>query len=617
MSTKFTLKDHFTEGRIVNDRLIFSVLFAGLLFAVVMVRLAVLQVVEHEHFDSLADRNRVDILPLGPQRGLIYDRNGIVLAENIPSFSLEITPENVPDMESTLTELGRLFAMPDLELEEIREQIKKQRRFRQFTFRQRLTEQEVALFSVNRHKLPGVDVVGRLIRHYPQGALFAHTVGYVGRINERDQKSIDLQDYKGTLQIGKTGIEKQYEDLLHGTVGLQKVETNVQGRIIRELENNPAISGKDLFLNLDVNLQRVAADALGEYNGAVVAIEPKTGAVLAMVSKPDYDPNLFVLGISTKDYGELRDSVEMPLFNRSLRGRYPPGSTLKPFVALAGLELGVVTEQTESFCPGWFKLPGQDHKYRCWKHSGHGHVDLKKSIAQSCDIYFYDLANALGIDRLHSFLDLFDFGQKTGIDLPSESKGLSPSREWKRATRNQAWYPGETVISGIGQGFNQTTPTQLAHATAVLAMRGVTVPPQVARATRSSGQSELELLNNESAETLPMESSRHWEAIIDSMVEVIHGTRGTARHIGKGLDFEIAGKTGTAQVFGIKQDEKYDAETLAKKLHDHALFIAFAPADAPEIVVAVVAENGGSGSRTAAPIARKVIDQYFGITPSE
>ncbi len=617
MSTKFTLKDHFTEGRIVNDRLIFSVLFAGLLFAVVMVRLAVLQVVEHEHFDSLADRNRVDILPLGPQRGLIYDRNGIVLAENIPSFSLEITPENVPDMESTLTELGRLFAMPDLELEEIREQIKKQRRFRQFTFRQRLTEQEVALFSVNRHKLPGVDVVGRLIRHYPQGALFAHTVGYVGRINERDQKSIDLQDYKGTLQIGKTGIEKQYEDLLHGTVGLQKVETNVQGRIIRELENNPAISGKDLFLNLDVNLQRVAADALGEYNGAVVAIEPKTGAVLAMVSKPDYDPNLFVLGISTKDYGELRDSVEMPLFNRSLRGRYPPGSTLKPFVALAGLELGVVTEQTESFCPGWFKLPGQDHKYRCWKHSGHGHVDLKKSIAQSCDIYFYDLANALGIDRLHSFLDLFDFGQKTGIDLPSESKGLSPSREWKRATRNQAWYPGETVISGIGQGFNQTTPIQLAHATAVLAMRGVTVPPQVARATRSSGQSELELLNNESAETLPMESSRHWEAIIDSMVEVIHGTRGTARHIGKGLDFEIAGKTGTAQVFGIKQDEKYDAETLAKKLHDHALFIAFAPADAPEIVVAVVAENGGSGSRTAAPIARKVIDQYFGITPSE
>ena len=617
MSTKFTLKDHFTEGRLINDRLIFSVLFACLLFLIIMVRLAILQVLEHEHFDSLADRNRVDILPIAPQRGLIYDRNGIVLAENIPSFSLELTPENVPDMETTLNVLGQLFSVAESDLDEIKIQINKQRGFRQFVFRQRLTEQEVAQFSVNRHKLPGVDVVGRLIRHYPQGALFAHTVGYVGRINERDQKNIDLQDYKGTQQIGKTGIEKQYEDLLHGTVGFQKIETNVQGRMVRELENSPAVSGKDLFLNLDVNLQRVAAKALGEFNGAVVAMDPKSGAVLAMVSKPDFDPNLFVTGISNKNYSALRDSIDMPLFNRTLRGRYPPGSTLKPFVALAGLELGIVTEQTQSFCPGWFKLPGQDHRYRCWKSHGHGHVDLKKSISQSCDVYFYDLANALGIDHLHSFLDLFDFGHKTGVDVPSESKGLSPSKEWKRATRNQTWYPGETVISGIGQGFNQTTPVQLAHATGILAMRGVNVIPQVARAIRSSGQSELELIEKKVAANLPMENSRHWEAVIDSMVEVVHGVRGTARHIGKGISFKIAGKTGTAQVFGIKQDEKYDAETLAKRLHDHALFIAFAPAEAPEIVVAVVAENGGSGSRTAAPIARKIIDQYMGVEPSE
>jgi penicillin-binding protein 2 len=617
MSTRFTLKDHFRESRLVNDRLIFAMLFVGVLFLIIMVRLAILQVVEHEHFDNLANKNRVDILPLPPQRGLIYDRNGIVLAENIPSFSLEITPENVPNMEWTLNELAQLFAVSEDELAEIKEQIKQQRRFRQFVFRQRLTEEEVALFSVNRHKLPGVDVVGRLIRHYPQGALFAHTVGYVGRINERDQKGIELQNYKGTQQIGKTGIEKQYEDLLHGTVGFQKIETNVQGRMVRELENFPAISGQDLFLNLDVNLQRVASDALGDFNGAVVALEPKTGAVLAMVSKPDFDPNLFVLGISSKQYGALRDSPDMPLFNRTLRGRYPPGSTLKPFVALAGLELGLVTEQTKSFCPGWFTLPGQDHRYRCWKSHGHGHVDLKTAISQSCDVYFYDLANALGIDRLHAFLDLFDFGHRTGVDIPSESKGLSPSREWKRASRNQTWYPGETVISGIGQGFNQTTPTQLAHATGVLAMRGVNMVPQIARATRKSGQGELELLAKEPANSLPMEDSRHWEAVIDSMVEVVHGTRGTARHIGKDIPFKIAGKTGTAQVFGIKQDEKYDADTLEKKLHDHALFIAFAPADAPEIAVAVVAENGGSGSRTAAPIARKVIDQYFGIEPHE
>jgi len=617
MSTRFTLKNHSNENRLINDRLIFAALFAGLLFIIVMVRLAVLQVVEYEHFDSLSNKNRIDISPLPPQRGLIYDRNGIVLAENIPSFSLEITPENVPNLDDTLTTLAALFSVSEVDITKIRKQIKQQRRFRQFTFRQRLTEEEVAVFSVNRHTLPGVEVVGRLIRHYPQGALFAHTVGYVGRINERDQKNIDLKAYKGTQQIGKTGIEKQYESLLHGSVGYQQVETNVQGRTVRELQNVSSTSGQDLFLNLDINLQRVAAEALGEFNGAVVALVPKTGAVLAMVSKPDFDPNPFVLGISTKEYGALRDSIDMPLFNRTLRGRYPPGSTLKPFVALAGLELGLVTEQTKSFCPGWFSLPGQDHRYRCWKKHGHGHVDLKSSISQSCDVYFYDLANALGIDRLHSFLDFFDFGHRTGIDIPSESKGLSPSREWKRASRNQTWYPGETVISGIGQGFNQTTPIQLAHATAILAMRGINVRPQVARAIRKSGQSELELIEKELAESLPMEDSQHWEAVIDSMVDVVHGTRGTARHIGKNIPFKIAGKTGTAQVFGIKQDEKYDAETLAKKLHDHALFIAFAPADNPEIVVAVVAENGGSGSRTAAPIARKVIDQYFGISPSE
>ena len=617
MSSRFALKDHFRESRLVNERLIVAALIAGLLFIVVMVRLAVLQVVEHEHFNSLSNQNRVDMGPLPPQRGLIYDRNGVILAENIPTFSLELTPENVHDLDSTLAELALLFSMTDEEIVDIKGRIKRQRGFRQFVFRQRLTEKEVAVFSVNRHRFPGVDVVGRLIRHYPQGALFAHTVGYVGRINERDQKRIDAKNYKGTQQIGKTGVERYYEDLLHGQVGYRQVETNVQGRIVRDLQNEPSTPGQDLFLHLDVNLQRVAAEALGEFNGAVVAIEPTTGGVLTMVSKPDFDPNLFVTGISTKNYSVLRDSIDRPLFDRTLRGHYPPGSTLKPFVALAGLELGVVNEQTESFCPGWFTLPGQDHRYRCWKSHGHGKVDLKTSISQSCDVYFYDLAHTLGIDRLHDFLDIFDFGHRTGIDVPSESRGLSPSSEWKRTRRNQAWYPGETVISGIGQGFNQTTPIQLAHATAILAMRGVNVSPNVARASRKNGDSELQLIPTEHAEASPMENSQNWEAVIDSMVEVVHGKRGTARHVGVGLPFKMAGKTGTAQVFGIKQDEKYDAETLAKKLHDHALFTAFAPADKPEIVIAVVVENGGSGSRTAAPIARKIIDQYFGIIADE
>ena len=617
MSTRFTLKDHFREGRLVNDRLIFSAILAGILFTIIMARLAILQVVEHEHFNVLSNKNRVDFEPLPPQRGLIYDRNGVVLAENIPTFSLELIPEKVESMDDTLAELTLLFALSADDVTEIRKTIKQQRRFSHVVIRQRLTEQEVALFSVNRHRFSGVDVVGRLIRHYPHGALFAHTVGYVGRINQRDQKNIDEKDYKGTLQIGKTGVEKEYESLLHGQVGYQQVETNVQGRVVRELSSESSLAGQALFLHLDINLQRVASEALADYNGAIVALEVKTGGILAMVSRPDFNPNSFVSGISTKEYGSLRDSIDRPLFDRALRGHYPPGSTLKPFVALAGLELGTITSSSKTFCPGWYTLPDKDHRYRCWKSHGHGQVDLKKSLAQSCDVYFYDLANSLGIDSLHGFLDLFGFGHRTGIDLPGESRGLSPSREWKAIARNQVWYPGETLISGIGQGFNQTTPVQLAQATAMLAMRGVNVVPQVARATRANDAVELNLLSTKNADSLPIVNNQHWETIIDAMVEVTAGKRGTARAVGKDLPFKVAGKTGTAQVFGIKQDEKYDAETLAKKLHDHALFIAFAPADNPEFVVVVVAENGGSGSGTAAPMARKMINQYFGIVANE
>lgn len=617
MSSRFVLKDHVNESRLVNDRLIFAAVFAGLLFVVLVVRLGVLQVVDHEHFNFLSNKNRVDIEPLPPQRGLIYDRNGVVLAENIPTFSLEMIPEKVVDIELVLTELATLFALSQDEIEDIADTVKQQRRFRQVVIRQRLTEEEVAIFSANRHRFPGVDVVGRLIRHYPHGALFAHSVGYVGRINERDQANIDEKNYKGTLQIGKTGVEKYYESLLHGTVGYQQVETNVQGRIVRELNSEPSISGQALYLNLDIQLQRVASEALGEYNGAVVAMDPRSGGILAMVSKPDFDPNLFVSGISRKDYAELRDSIDRPLFDRALRGHYPPGSTLKPFVALSGLELGAIHEHSKTYCPGWYTLPGKDHRYRCWKAHGHGRVDLKQGMAQSCDVYYYDLANTLGIDRMHGFLDLFGFGRRSGIDIPSESAGLSPSSKWKREARNQVWYPGETLISGIGQGFNQTTPVQLAYATSLLAMKGVNTLPQVARGSRDDTGSSLNLMPVKTGDSLPIEDIGHWEVVIDSMVEVTVGQRGTGRSVGLNLPFKVAGKTGTAQVFGIKQHEKYDEETLEKKLHDHALFIAFAPVENPEFVVAVVAENGGSGSKTAAPVARKMIDQYFGIVADE
>jgi len=617
MSTRFTLKDPVNESRLVNDRLIVAAILALILFSILLFRLSILQVVEHEHFNVLSDKNRVDIAPLVPQRGLIYDRNGVVLAENIPTFSLELVPEKVPDIDFTLAELASLFSLSDEDVTELKVRIKQQRRFRDIVVRQRLTEQEVAVFAANRHRFLGVEVVGRLIRHYPHGALFAHTVGYVGRINQRDQAQIDAKKYKGTLQIGKTGVEKYYEALLHGDVGYQRVESNVQGRIVRELAYEPSLQGESLYLNLDIHLQRVAAEALMDYNGSIVAMDAKTGGILAMVSKPDFDPNLFVSGISQRDYSVLRDSIDRPLFDRSIRGHYPPGSTLKPFVALAGLELGIVTPETKTFCPGWYTLPGKDHRYRCWKSHGHGSMDLKQSVAQSCDVYYYDLADRMGIDQMHGFLDLFGFGRRSGVDLPSEGKGLSPSSKWKREARNQVWYPGETLISGIGQGFNQTTPLQLAYATSVLANRGMNVLPQIVRGTRQAEQSELSLLPVKQEESLPIVEGTNWQEVIDSMIEVTDGARGTARSVGRDLPFKVAGKTGTAQVFGIKQDEKYDAETLEKKLHDHALFIAFAPADDPEFVVAVVVENGGRGSKTAAPMARKMIDQYFGMPSNE
>ena len=617
MKNRLTLKDHFRESRLVNDRLIFSAIFTGVLFAIIFARLAILQVVEYEHFKTLSHNNRVDIQPLPPQRGLIYDRNGVVLAENIPTFSLELTPESVHSVDSILTTLAELFSLSSDDVAEIKKTISEQRGFSQVVIRKSLTEKEVALFSVNQHKLTGVDVVARLIRHYPHGALFAHTIGYVGRLNERDQKSVDRKEYRGTLQIGKTGVEKEYENLLHGKVGYRHIETNVQGRTIRELTREPSNPGQELFLHLDINLQKVASEVLADYNGAIVALELKTGGVLAMVSKPDFNPNSFVSGISSKEYNLLRDSADRPLFDRSIRGHYPPASTLKPFVALAGLESGLIKSNSKTFCPGWYKLPGHDHRYRCWKTHGHGIVGLKESLAQSCDVYFYDLANSMGIDQLHGFLDLFGFGHLTGIDVPSESAGLSPSKEWKVKAKNQVWYPGETLISGIGQGFNQTTPIQLAQATAILAMRGEHIKPKVARAIRAHNADELTLLSGESAESLPVINKKHWESVVDSMVEVTKGRRGTARLLGKTLPFNVAGKTGTAQVFGIKQNQKYDVETLEKKLQDHALFVGFAPAENPEFVVVVVAENGGSGSKVAAPMAKRMIEEYFGLVAND
>ena len=612
MYSQVILDDNLRETSLVNDRLIFAALFAIILFTVVITRLVILQIMEYEYFDSLSNKNHVDIGALPPQRGLIFDRNGMILAENIPTFSLELIPEQVVDIDKTLSNLAMILSLSSDNVTELKQHINNQRRFDRVVVQKILTEREVATLSVNLHRFPGVDIVGRLIRHYPHGNLFAHTVGYVGRINKHDQETIDELNYKGTMWIGKTGVERYYEKILHGIVGNRKIETNVQGRVVRESQVVASLAGNDLFLHLDLNLQKVASRELGDHQGSVVALDPRTGGILAMVSKPNFNPNDFVTGMSKKEYTILKDSTDRPLFDRTLKGYYPPGSTLKPFVALAGLEFSVIDEYMQIFDPGWFALPEQNHRYHCWSAEGHGYVDLKTSIVQSCDVYFYNLANTLGIDRMHNFLDLFGFGHRTGIDLPSESKGLSPSQQWKRVNRNLSWYPGETLISAIGQGFHQTTPLQLAQATAILAMRGINnALPQVLRYRRKYGEDEMQLQLVIRMDSLETVNNKNWDIVIGSMIEVVHGEHGTARHIGKKLPFKIAGKTGTSQVFSLKQGEVYNEDNLAKELHDHALFIAFAPAERPEFVVAIVIENGGSGSKVAAPIADAMITNYL------
>lgn len=611
MKPLHTIKDIAAEAGIVRGRVIAACVTVLLLAGVLVARMAQLQVVEYEHFSTLSEDNRVKIVPLAPTRGLIYDRNGVELAQNTPTFSLEIVPENVDDMTELLAELGKLVEISDEDSERFRSMLKKKRPFQSVPLRYRLSEEEVARISVNRHRFPGADVQARLTRSYPLGASAVHLLGYVGSMNEEDLQSVDAAEYRGTTHIGKTGVEQAYESLLHGRPGFQHVETNAQGRILRVLERSDPTPGSNVYLTVDASLQAVAERALGGENGAVVAVDPATGGLLAFASMPVYDPNLFVDGIDSKTYRKLLASPERPLFNRALNGQYPPGSTVKPFVGLAGLELEQVSKDHELFCPGWFRLPGRERRYRDWKKWGHGKVNVTRSIVESCDVYYYTLAHEMGIEQLHDYLTLFGFGQRTGIDLHGESAGLMPSEEWKRRSKGQAWFPGETLITGIGQGFTLATPLQLAMATATLSTRGVRLRPQIVlRREDAVSQSSVDLVP-ETLDTIAPHLEANWQTIINAMADVVHGPRGTARRIGVGATYRIAGKTGTAQVFGIAQDEEYDAEKLDKKLLDHALFIAFAPVDNPRIAVAVLVENGGSGSRAAAPIARKVMDHYF------
>ncbi len=603
------LKDHRAEQRLFARRAAFAAALAALAIGAVAARLVQLQVLEHRRYSTLSHENRVRLVPLPPPRGLIFDRNGTPVAENRPAYRLEVVPEEVPDLDALLERLGRIVALRPIDVERFRALVARKPPFEAVPLRLRLSEAEAARFAVHRHEFPGVDIAVRPARHYPAGPLLAHVLGYVARIDADDLESLDPVEYRGTSHVGKLGIERAYEPLLHGRVGMQQVEVNAQGRPLRVLERARPSPGRNLWLSIDLRLQRVAHEALGDASGAVVAIDPRTGEVLALVSAPSYDPNLFVNGIDPATYRALARDPDRPLFNRALRGRYPPGSTIKPFMALAGLEAGVIAPGTTRYCPGWYMLPNDERRYRDWKRSGHGVTDLYKAIAQSCDVYFYDLAVRLGIDRIHDFLARFGFGAGAGLDVAEEARGLLPSRAWKRRARGQPWFPGETVITGIGQGYLLATPVELAAATATLAARGARVHPHLARAAADPGGAP-ELLRFAPEPPVRLADPRHWEAVVRAMVRTVHGRHGTARGIAD-APYRIAGKTGTAQVFGLGEDEEYDPETLAKRLRDHALFVAFAPAEAPRIAVAVVVENGGSGGAVAAPVARRVMDAWL------
>ncbi len=608
MSRTYTIKDNLVESRLFLNRIIVAFIVILLLTSGLIVRLIYLQIVGHEHYATLAKDNSIKIEPLVPTRGIIFDRHGKVLAENTQSFSLELIPEQISDLDDTLLRLKALLNIPDEKIEQYQKQRKRQKRFISTALLTNMSDEEMAKFAVARPYFPGVDIQTHLIRHYPYYELASHVIGYVGRINEAEMKSLPVAEYRGSTHVGKIGLESAYETELHGKTGYAEIEKNVQSRAINTLNSVMPTQGANLYLTLDIDLQKTAYDALDTFNGAVVAIDVKTGGVLVFASRPGFDPNPFVIGIANDAYQALQASENQPLYNRALRGLYPPGSTIKPFIALAGLEYNAINAGHKVFCPGYYQLPNVSHRYRDWKKGGHGSVNLTEAITQSCDVYFYSLASGLGIDRMHSFLQQFGFGEKSGIDLVGERTGLLPSREWKRSRRNQAWYPGETLITGIGQGFLQVSPIQLARATATLANKGNVVTPflvnKIVREDSTSPGPET----HQGAMPLNPENVNN---IVSAMVNVVHAAHGTAKSIGKDINYQIAGKTGTAQVFNIKQDEKYNENNIDFKLRDHALFISFAPADDPKIAVAVIVEHGGHGGSVAAPIAGKVIKQFL------
>ncbi|MDY6942877.1 MAG: penicillin-binding protein 2 [Pseudomonadota bacterium] len=611
MARPVKMQDTAAERRIVASRGIIAVGAMVLLFTLLIARLAYLQIYSHEHYATLSQDNRVRIQPIAPTRGLIFDRNGVLLAENLPSYRLDVIPEEVDDLDDTLARLKQVVNLSDDEITRFQQQLKRHRVFDSVPLRYRMSEEELARFAVDRIHFPGVEMRADLTRHYVYGQSTAHVIGYVGAIDEDDLKEMDRAAYRGTTHIGKTGVEQFYERALHGSPGYEQAEVDAQGRPLRSLTIEPQVPGKNLHLSIDIQLQRAAEAALKGRRGAVVAIEPSTGEVLAMASVPSYDANLFVGGISVSTYRQLQSDPGRPLFNRAIQGQYPPGSTVKPFLGLADLDIGHPLGGKGVYCPGHFQLPNTERQYRDWKRWGHGQTNLRKAIAESCDVYFYQLSLELGIDRIHDYLTRFGMGDKTGIDLTGERRGLVPSREWKQQSRGESWYLGETLINSIGQGFMLSTPLQLAQATAILSTRGKSALPRLVREIQDPVAGTRESLTPVAGPSVEVNSANHWDYVINAMNDVVQRQSGTAFSSGGDAPYRYAGKTGTAQVFGLGEDEEYEESEVAAHLRDHALFIAFAPLDDPKIALAIVAEHGGSGGRTAAPVARALLDSYL------
>ena len=589
------------EKNLIQSRVAVAALGGGFLLLLLLTRLVWLQLIETERFQTASEANRLQTLPVGPARGLIVDRNGVVLAENRPNLQLLLVPEEVSDLDQMIAEVRQRIEFTDSDAERFAKNLKTRRRPRDpVVVKDELSELDAARIAVDLFRFPGLQIEARPTRFYPYGGLTAHSLGYVGRLSLDELKSIEESRYAGTETIGKLGVEKAYEDALLGQVGVERVETSARGQIMRSVDREDPIPGADIPLHIDIGLTAKLYDVLGDNRGAIVAIDPKNGGILGLASAPTYDANSFIGGIGQAEYKALQVDRDTPLFNRALRGQYPPGSTIKPMLGLVGLHYGAVSWKTEISDRGFFQLSGNDHKYRDWKKWGHGRVNMDKAVIESCDTYFYEMAVRLGIDQMSEGMQHFGFGRRQGRDIQGDLPGILPSREWKRTARNQPWYLGETVISGIGQGFWVTTPLQLAAATTAMARRGNFIEPHF---------SVLE--DVDAGAPVPLGESMDWERMIDAMEDVLHGERGTARGAARGLNYRIAGKTGTAQVVSIGQEDEYDANELEERLRDHALFVGFAPADSPSIVVALIIENGGSGGSTAAPVARKIFDYWL------